>query len=221
MAFTPGFDHDLFVSYAHLDNDPMGVEVEGWVRPSDGWVDALVKKVQSELSKRLGSGQVRAYMDPQLDGNRPITPELLSAVRRSAMLMVILSPGYLHSEWCKRERHAFLAGIQSRVESGSVFVVHARESTFPPSSAICSVTRSGYATRTRARIGRSAFRTRSSRSSSTRSSASVTASASSFGARAIRAPLLTARGARARVRRRGRRCSSPDRPRTSKNAKTS
>jgi hypothetical protein len=127
MAFIPGFDHDLFVSYAHLDNDPMGVEVEGWVKPSDGWVDALVKKVQSELSKRVGSGQVRAYMDPQLDGNRPITPELLSAVRRSALLMVVMSPSYLHSEWCKRERHAFLATVQSRVESGSVFVVHARQ----------------------------------------------------------------------------------------------
>ena len=31
MAFVPGYNNDIFVSYAHVDNEPLpGVE-EGWV----------------------------------------------------------------------------------------------------------------------------------------------------------------------------------------------
>src|SRR5882724_4958573 len=127
MAFTSGFEHDLFVSYVPHDNDPMGLDVEGWIVPSDGWVDALVRKVESELGKRLGTAQLRAYMDRQLDGNRPITQETMAAVRRSATLMIVMSPSYLKSEWCSRERNAFLSHVNERIDTGNVFVVHARE----------------------------------------------------------------------------------------------
>ena len=120
MAYVPTYEHDVFVSYAHLDNDPIA-------RGQSGWVDALAEKLQTEVCQRLGSRDVKLWIDRQLDGNHPITPEIFSAIERSATLVVVMSPGYLNSEWCRRERTAFLNLVKGRVAEGSVFVVFARE----------------------------------------------------------------------------------------------
>ena len=42
MAYVPGCEFDLFVSYAHVDNEP--------IEPADhGWVDALIRVLEAEL----------------------------------------------------------------------------------------------------------------------------------------------------------------------------
>jgi hypothetical protein len=120
MAFVPGYEHDIFVSYAHLDNEPI-------TGGRSGWVDALAEKLLVEVSQRLGTREFALWMDHQLDGNRPITPEILQAIQKSATLLVVMSPSYLNSEWCRRERTAFLSLIRDRVGTGSVFVVFARD----------------------------------------------------------------------------------------------
>lgn len=120
MSYVPGCEHDVFVSYAHLDNEPIAAG-------QPGWVDALAERLQIEVSQRLGTRDFRLWIDHRLDGNHPITPEILSAIRQSATLLVVMSPGYLHSEWCRRERTAFLDLVEDRVRGGNVFVVFARE----------------------------------------------------------------------------------------------
>ena len=128
MAFVDGCTHDLFVSYAHLDN--LAVE-----RGTTGWVDALVHNLQTELWQRLGTREFRIWKDHELAANRPLTHEIVEAVRSSALLLVVMSPGYLHSEWCRRERDEFLSVVKGRVAEGRVFIVHAREverSAIPP-----------------------------------------------------------------------------------------
>lgn len=123
MAYLSKFKHDVFVSYAHVDNEP--------VLLSDGklcgWVDVLIDKLEREVKARLGSKALRIWVDHQLAENRPLTPELVGTIRESGTLLVIMSPGYLNSEWCKRERREFLSLVQDRVAMGSVFVVHARK----------------------------------------------------------------------------------------------
>jgi len=120
MAFVTGCQHDIFVSYAHLDNQP--------ISPGQaGWVDTLAKNLAIEVSQRLGTRDFALWMDHSLDGNRPITPEILGAIQQSATLLVVVSPAYLNSEWCRRERTAFLGLIKDRVAAGSVFVVFARD----------------------------------------------------------------------------------------------
>jgi hypothetical protein len=79
------------------------------------------------VCQRLGSRDVNFWIDRQLDGNHPITPEILTAIRRSAALLVVMSPSYVNSEWCRRERTAFLEQVKDRVGEGSVFVVFARD----------------------------------------------------------------------------------------------
>jgi hypothetical protein len=103
MAYANGYRHDIFVSYAHVDDKPLP-------GASTGWVSTLVDGLKVLLAQQVGRAEVLAvWRDLQLGGNVDITPEILSAVRESALLLVVLSEGYLASNWCQDERHNFLA----------------------------------------------------------------------------------------------------------------
>ena len=119
MAAVPGYDYDMFVSYAHLDNQPPAAGIAGWV-------ELLVEKLQLEVRQR-GIRQFEALSDEKLAENFPLTPQLLSKIGRSATLLVVMSPAYLQSDWCRREREAFLNLVHDRIAEGSVFVVEVRE----------------------------------------------------------------------------------------------
>lgn len=117
MAFAPGYLHDVFVSYAWVDDVPLpGAE--------SGWVTMLVRHLKFELARRLGRESVSIWMDPRLAGNGPPTPEDLSAIRQSAILLVILSPAYLVSEWCRNELNELLNAAKDRQRAESrIFIV--------------------------------------------------------------------------------------------------
>ncbi len=116
MSEITGNDHDLFVSYAHLDNEPSAPGAAGWV-------DLTVDKLQHEVRQRLGRRDFTIWTDRQLAANYPLTDELMRAISRSAMLLVVMSPSYLASDWCTKERRAFLSLIKDRVRDGSVFLI--------------------------------------------------------------------------------------------------
>lgn len=119
MAFVPGFDSDVFVSYAHADNEgPHGDRIGGWVA-------ALAAELQLEINRRLvlPKDTVKVFTDYDLPTNKPITPELLARVRGAAVLLVVMSPYYLASDWCMRERNAFLDVARDRIADGRVFIV--------------------------------------------------------------------------------------------------
>jgi hypothetical protein len=110
MAYTPGWQNDVFVSYAHVDDQLLP-------GATHGWVSLLIDAVQVLLAQQLGRAEVLAvWRDLQLSGNAQLTPEIVGAVRDSAVLLVVMSEGYLASEWCQRERNEFLelAGSASR-----------------------------------------------------------------------------------------------------------
>src|ERR1039458_2506488 len=117
MAFVPGYKHDIFVSYAQIDDTPI---VEG-----RGWVSTFVERLQRFLAMRLGRADAYSiWMDRRLSGSEPFSDALLQNIIESAALVIILSPGYLHSEWCRKERNAFLDAIRNRSHADRrVFVV--------------------------------------------------------------------------------------------------
>lgn len=118
MAFVPGCEHDIFVSYAHVDDMPFpGTE--------KGWVTTLVETLRILLAQKLGRrDSYSLWMDHQLSRHEKLTPEILSNLQRSATLLVILSPGYLASEWCLREKDSFLASLAGSPLSGSrIFLI--------------------------------------------------------------------------------------------------
>lgn len=117
-VFAPGYNNDIFVSYAHVDNEPLpGAE--------EGWVSTLMKGLKTRLAQRLGRKEAFvAWRDPELSAHEPLTPQLLEALKQAATLLIVLSPGYLASEWCQREREIFLQLTRQQVRAGSrVFVV--------------------------------------------------------------------------------------------------
>jgi hypothetical protein len=116
MVYVPDYHHDVFVSYAHLDD-----------QGESAWVTNLVRHLDTELRQRLGTKDLRIWIDHNLDGNRPLTPEIMEAIRRSATLLLIASPSYVASEWCVRERNAFLAFARDCVSQGRIFIVRCRD----------------------------------------------------------------------------------------------
>jgi hypothetical protein len=101
MAIAPGYEHDLFVSYAHVDD----VEVGG----SEGWVSQFVKRLESALRQRLGGTEaLRIFFDSHAAGANLQLPELVNAVRRSALFLVVGSPSYATRSWPRQELDAFL-----------------------------------------------------------------------------------------------------------------
>jgi hypothetical protein len=117
MSYIPTAEHDVFVSYAHLDNN--GPEGE----TCRGWVDTFIDRLSIQVCRRLGSKAVDVWTDREHAGNQALTPALLQAVRGSALLLVVMSPSYLSSTWCARERNAFLELTNDRVGEGRVFIV--------------------------------------------------------------------------------------------------
>lgn len=118
MAYVPDHQHDIFVSYAHVD-DLLFPGTE------QGWVTTLIESLQMLLAQKLGRRDAFSlWMDHQLSRHSQLTPEILDNLNKTATLLVILSPGYLASEWCLREKDSFLARLEGRVREGSrIFIV--------------------------------------------------------------------------------------------------
>jgi len=111
-----GETFDVFVSYAHADDEvPRGAD--------SGWVTALVGELQKVLRRKLGGSGAKVWMDHQLAANQPVTHELLQKVASSRTLLLVLSPGYRQSAWCQRELANFVARASARGETQSVFPI--------------------------------------------------------------------------------------------------
>ena len=93
------YEHDLFISYAHIDNQPLTAEQQGWVTRFHATLAA-------QLSMRLGS-VAHIWRDDKLRGNDVFTDEIVQQFGRTALLVSVLTPRYLASDWCRRELAAF------------------------------------------------------------------------------------------------------------------
>jgi hypothetical protein len=116
-TFVPGFEHDIFISYAQVDNEPVfGTE--------KGWVSSLADGLRILLARKLGRADAFSlWMDvSSLSRHKAVTSEIESTLRRTATLILVLSPGYLASKWCQQEREAFLSALGGQPGS-RVFVV--------------------------------------------------------------------------------------------------
>jgi len=89
------FDKHLFVSYAHVDDLPT---------PGDdqGWVTRFHKYLETYLSQSIGE-QARVWRDDRLRGNDIFANEIVKQFPNTAILLSILSPRYIDSEWCLKE----------------------------------------------------------------------------------------------------------------------
>ena len=91
---------DVFISYAHLDNVPFGEEQKRWV---DDFHRDLATRLQ-----HLRRTPVSIWRDPKLLGNDVFGAEIEERVKDASVLLVVLSPPYSESEWCRKELELFL-----------------------------------------------------------------------------------------------------------------
>src|SRR5262249_20705168 len=85
--------------YAHIDNQPLSAEQQGWVSRFHASLDAM-------LSMRMGR-QANIWRDDKLSGNDVFADEIVSQFPKVAVLVSILTPRYVESEWCTREVRQF------------------------------------------------------------------------------------------------------------------
>lgn len=112
-AATACDEIDVFISYAHLDNQTPSGSGEGWV-----------SEFQSALTLRLGEvlgKPPRIWRDPKLQGNDVFADVLDASYRHAAVLVSVVTPRYVQSDWCQRE----LAGFwQAAERTGGPVVGH-------------------------------------------------------------------------------------------------
>lgn len=97
---TANYEKDIFISYAHIDNQPLKEDLSGWISRFHASLEAL-------LRMRLGK-DVHIWRDDKLQGNDQFAEEILEQFDHTAALVSVVSPRYLNSEWCAREVAAFV-----------------------------------------------------------------------------------------------------------------
>ena len=107
---------DVFISYAHSDDDiQRGAEA--------GWVTTFVDELKKLLHRKLGGSGASIWMDHQLAANEQVTGALIDSVSRSRTLVLFMSPGYSMSAWCQKELGKFLETNSASKNRENVFIV--------------------------------------------------------------------------------------------------
>ena len=112
MGWVPGFEYDVFISYARVDN----ATVEN--NPDKGWVAEFHKHLEVALSKKVGRlHTVKLWRDTrEIQGNELFDRTIQDAIRQSAIFLALSSNGYLQSDYCRRE----LTWFYQHAQTGSI-----------------------------------------------------------------------------------------------------
>lgn len=93
-GYVPGFEVDVFISYAHVDN----------AAPTEDWVSALHENLEGRLNQLLGINNSNVWRDRRLSSAPYIFEgELQRKLATSAVLLSVASPRYVNSESCAKE----------------------------------------------------------------------------------------------------------------------
>ena len=99
MPSTHTFVDDVFISYRHLDNKDLDEH-------GKGWIDNFHERFENVLLGKLGY-EPRIWRDTRLPGNAYFADVLEERIRNTAVVISVLSPGYLMSDWCMGELREF------------------------------------------------------------------------------------------------------------------
>ena len=92
--------YDIFISYGHSDDeDPCG--------DLKGWVDLLAERLPILVNNNLGY-KPKIWRDQHsLRGNDLLRSAISEGVSQSLVLVPVVSPRYVQSDWCRTELEAF------------------------------------------------------------------------------------------------------------------
>lgn len=86
----PDYEHDIFISYRRMDKDWIHWTQQNFLRP-----------LRSLLRPALGN--VRIFVDDQIETGASWPAYLARALARSRLLIPVLSRDYFNSDWCRLE----------------------------------------------------------------------------------------------------------------------
>lgn len=106
---------DVFISYAHEDN-------ESPPYPSKGWVERFYDALRARLNALRREENSSVWLDKsgRISGGTVLTPTIKSQLADCGVLVTILSPAYRGSDWCKNELTYFSDAL---TKGGGVSVV--------------------------------------------------------------------------------------------------
>lgn len=96
MAFT----HDIFISYGHNDDEFPAGDLKGWV-------DLLVERLPILINNNLGYKPTIWRDQRSLRGNDLLRAAINEGLSQSLLLVPIVSPRYVQSDWCRIELETF------------------------------------------------------------------------------------------------------------------
>ena len=94
MAYVPGYQRDLFLSYAHADDRE--------------WVAVFEENLRETLGRELGQ-KVSVWQDvKQIRVAEDWKQDIEDGIKGATVFVTIVSPSYRTSVWCGKERAFFL-----------------------------------------------------------------------------------------------------------------
>jgi hypothetical protein len=126
------FKRDIFISYAHIDN--MALK-EG----EKGWVADFHRALDVRLAQLLGE-EPEIWRDQKLQGNDYFGDEIVEQFPKTAVMISVLSPRYIKSQWCAKEVREFYEaaskGLGTKIDNKSrifkVIKTHVPYNAHPP-----------------------------------------------------------------------------------------
>lgn len=97
--------NDIFISYAHIDNEALTEEDKGWISHFHKVLDTRVAQLTGE--------KPRIWRDLKLGGNDVFDQAIVHQFSNARIMISIMSPRYLKSEWCMKELRQFYDNASS------------------------------------------------------------------------------------------------------------
>src|SRR5712692_4743516 len=136
MPYVPGVVNDVFISYAHVDNQTPFAK--------RGWVSHFAAHLHHELTLRIGLGsreEIRCFFDERGIHPSDHLDKLKENVRQSAAFVAIVSPSYVAREWPQQELETFAELPNS---AGRIFVVESLPPETPYPAALQGLIRTEF-----------------------------------------------------------------------------
>lgn len=102
-----GFEYDVFISFTHLDNRPLS-------KGEEGWISKFYYSFDIRLGQLLGR-KPKIWRDNKLQGNDEFSKEIIARLSKAKVLLTVISPRYLESQWCIKELHRFLETAENNI----------------------------------------------------------------------------------------------------------
>jgi hypothetical protein len=108
-----GGDAEIFISYAHADNEFPRYESRDW-EGTRGWVECFYDALGKMLQRLRRGTQIWRDASGRIKGASALTPTIKDGIEKASILIAIHSPAYAASQWCEDELRFFRESSTAR-----------------------------------------------------------------------------------------------------------